>query len=1029
MVRKIKVDPKCKKGAERQDKHTAIPPPTTPVIGRRRRRLEASIDLIIIMSSFYAPMNRRLLHSMLPQCRLPNYYFDGTSSSQAMVLLSSRCHFKSSLAHHCLRMLTHRTNHSPVLTYIGKLNEASSLRRPIILCSLPTLLSHQRKYSSLPNYVRYFSTQQDLDFDIPPLDLTTPSSSIPLPPNYIMANAHDPKPESALPPTDRTSEQASSFLSDTVKSMEKSLELDGELALTYRAQVLSELEKKDQQRLVPIDSNDESSHDVVESSSNIVNRNALLSSIKAEINKHIDQMWPRYKARKPPQITDRKRLARQKMLVKNIQRIENEILNSKDEDSKLIKILGYEMRDLRRLVEYGITSSQFSRIKKQSDWKDHKNRPMILRELQAVHYGRRSTARPRRHLKSSPSLVSSTTVPLRGKARNRDSSSSEISLSPSSTSSERSPGEVTTPLMEPVTKTPTLAELPQMPTTRSSGVKYPATTFTRNLIKTQADGTILGSSGATSVLCTVILDSSSSSQSLVLGGRETINHQSMPENLLQSAIDRANAQSGAGFIPLQVDFRQRYHAIGKIPSNKRRRDNSGPLSDQEILAARVIDRTIRPWLLMGMASSELKQRLPENIVVSCEVQSYDPRPCIEEDGQSPSQRRTHSDPTVLAVNSAIAALYQSAYSSSTSPTFPIPSEAAACVKLAIQRDGTIIFNPTPKELQECKFELLYAGTKDRALMLEFFANAVQPKREDTYALSSTEDPGIPESTVAHAIQLAHDAILPMIEMQEKLRDGYIKKIEDRVLANNDETLFSDEEIAQLLGFESQIRASDETGEIEDRPLWNQNGSAVLDEAKTFVWSKLERGALKLFGHTEVEDANSTLKHESEAHIHEGAALLPKQVRGRRENIIQSEIARVLRDEFVPRDDDLAALYRSAIANLSCLNSLSGHIHECIMKKAMSDCTKRNFRADGRFGVNVVRPISAVAPILPDSVHGSALFSRGETQVMCTATLVSDHNAVISTSIPPAKRLIHILPSHPDNPGCPKRGFAQYRPVH
>ncbi len=760
--------------------------------------------------------------------------------------------------------------------------------------------------------------------------------------------------------------------------MIQSLKLDGQLALTYRAQVLSEIQKNDQQQL-PIISNDESSRDGVGSSSNVVNRNALLASVKVEINKHIDEMWPRYKSRKPPKITDRKMMLYQSTLMKNIKRIENEFLHSKDEESKLIKVLGYKMRDLRRLVEYGITSTQFSRIKRKSDWKDHKNRKMILRELQALYYGTRSAARPSRPLKSL-----STTVPLRGKPRLLDGSPSETSSLPSS---------VSTPSLEPVAKTPTLVVLPRKQRTRRSGVKYPETTFIHNLINTQADGTIVGRSGATTVLCTVILDSSSSSQSLVLGDRETVNQQSMAENILQSAIDRANAQSGAGFIPLQVDFRQRYHAIGKIPSNKRRRDNSGPLSDEEILAARVIDRTIRPWLLMGMASSELKQRLPDNIVVSCEVQSYDPRPCIEEDGQSASQRRTHSDPTVLAVNSAIAALYHSAYSDTTSPSFPIPSEAAACVKLAIEWDGTIILHPTPKELQECKFNLLYAGTKDRALMLEFSANAVQPKSEGTNDNSSAEDPGIPESTVARAIQIAHDTILPLIKMQEKFRDMHIKKIEDKVLAK-DETLFSDEEIAQLLGFESHIRASDETGEIEDQLLWNQNGVAILDEAKTFVWSKLERGALKLFGHTEVDDAHFTLTHESAAHIHEGAALLSKHVRGRRENIIQSETARVLRYEFVPRDDELATLYRSAIASMSCLNSLSGHIHECIMKKAMSECTKRNFRADGRFGVNVVRPISAIAPILPDSVHGSALFSRGETQVMCTATLVSYRHAFI-----------------------------------
>lgn len=50
--------------------------------------------------------------------------------------------------------------------------------------------------------------------------------------------------------------------------------------------------------------------------------------------------------------------------------------------------------------------------------------------------------------------------------------------------------------------------------------------------------------------------------------------------------------SGAGFMPLTVDFRHKYAAAGRIPMNFVRRELGK--SDREILSARLIDRSLRP---------------------------------------------------------------------------------------------------------------------------------------------------------------------------------------------------------------------------------------------------------------------------------------------------------------------------------------------------------------------------------------------------------------------------------------------------
>jgi hypothetical protein len=230
-----------------------------------------------------------------------------------------------------------------------------------------------------------------------------------------------------------------------------------------------------------------------------------------------------------------------------------------------------------------------------------------------------------------------------------------------------------------------------LPKASSKGVLIPE--FDSEVIRTQANGTVLARSGTTSILSTVILVPPEQSAS--------DNNTKTFEQAVLDSIQKRNALNGSLFLPLQVEYRERWHASGKIPThNQRRRDNSGPLSEREVLASRAIDRTLRPWLAKGLGdttSEHWSGLLPENIVVNCQVQSYDTRP-------STNQHRTHADPTSLAINSAIAAIYQS--NSGDATQLHVPIEAAAAVKLAMRPDGDVLYDPTPSEAEECAFELL-----------------------------------------------------------------------------------------------------------------------------------------------------------------------------------------------------------------------------------------------------------------------------------------------------------------------------------
>lgn len=387
---------------------------------------------------------------------------------------------------------------------------------------------------------------------------------------------------------------------------------------------------------------------------------------------------------------------------------------------------------------------------------------------------------------------------------------------------------------QPIRQTKSYA-LPR-PKASSRGVLIPQ--FDHEIIQTQANGTILANSGTTSILSTVILvppDRTASS-----------NAQSFEQTILDS-IQRRNAQNGSLFLPLQVEYRERWHASGKIPThNQRRRDNSGPLTEKEVLASRAIDRTLRPWLTKGLgdtaSSGDDVGVLPDDIVVNCQVQSYDTR------SSTLDRQRTHADPTALAINSAIATIYQSAYSGNATQ-FPVPVKAAAAIKLAMRRDGSVIYDPTPDEAEECAFELLYAGTREDVLMFEFSAKGHDNSAEDEID-GCKIDPGIPEDVVADALRLAKEAIVPIIQYQEDLCSKYLN-----TTMKQDE-LMSDEELASILGLpgttesSNTLRLSDENTTldvVDSVDFTTQGAEQLLDEAHMFVWKKLESAALMSFG--------------------------------------------------------------------------------------------------------------------------------------------------------------------------------------
>lgn len=160
-------------------------------------------------------------------------------------------------------------------------------------------------------------------------------------------------------------------------------------------------------------------------------------------------------------------------------------------------------------------------------------------------------------------------------------------------------------------------------------------------------------------------------------------------SMMVTAVSKdAPTNSSSNFMPLTVDFRQKYAAAGRIPTNFLRRELG--VSEREILSSRLIDRSVRP-LFPAHFNSETQ--------LVCNMLALD----------------SIYMPDVLSINAASFALAIS----------DIPwNGPVGAVRLGLI-DDNIIINPSRLELQSSALDLVVTGTLDKlVVMIEGKANAV-----------------------------------------------------------------------------------------------------------------------------------------------------------------------------------------------------------------------------------------------------------------------------------------------------------------
>jgi polyribonucleotide nucleotidyltransferase len=152
--------------------------------------------------------------------------------------------------------------------------------------------------------------------------------------------------------------------------------------------------------------------------------------------------------------------------------------------------------------------------------------------------------------------------------------------------------------------------------------------------------------------------------------------------ILATLVVEKQIKEGIDFLPLGVHYREMAFAAGKIPGGFHKRE--GKASEREILASRLIDRSLRPVF------PELFFNAVQIVV---NVLSYDPE----------------SDPIITSMIGCSAALAISG--------IPVYTNVAA-VRVGLQENGSFIANPSVSGHDDASLDLIVAGSKDSIFMVE-----------------------------------------------------------------------------------------------------------------------------------------------------------------------------------------------------------------------------------------------------------------------------------------------------------------------
>ncbi|KGN86076.1 polyribonucleotide nucleotidyltransferase [Porphyromonas sp. COT-290 OH860] len=207
--------------------------------------------------------------------------------------------------------------------------------------------------------------------------------------------------------------------------------------------------------------------------------------------------------------------------------------------------------------------------------------------------------------------------------------------------------------------------------------------------------------------------------------------------LLATVTAAKDANPGVDFMPLQVEYKEKFSAIGRFPGGFTRRE--GKASDYEILTCRLVDRALRP-----LFPDDYHAEVFVNVTL------------YSSDGVDM--------PDALAGLAASAALAVS----------DIPFNGPISEVRVARVDSQLVINPTFEQLAKADIDMMVGATLDNIMMVEGEMQEVQ------------------ESEMLEAIKVAHEVIKVQCQAQLELSEA-CGKLKKRTYCHeeNDEELRAD----------------------------------------------------------------------------------------------------------------------------------------------------------------------------------------------------------------------------------------------
>lgn len=269
--------------------------------------------------------------------------------------------------------------------------------------------------------------------------------------------------------------------------------------------------------------------------------------------------------------------------------------------------------------------------------------------------------------------------------------------------------------------------------------------------------------------------------------------------ILATVCATKDAREGIDFLPLSVDYQEKFASNGRIPGGFLRRE--ARLSDYEVLVSRLVDRALRPLfpddyhadtqVMLSLISAD-KEIMPDCLVA-------------------------------LAASAAIAV---------SDIPFNGPISEVRIAKI----DGQYVINPTITDLQRADIDLMVAATAKDIIMVEGEANECS------------------EAEMVEALQKAHEAIKIQINAQLELaqlvgvgpKREYNHEVNDWDLKEKVKAATYDKVYTVAKSGLSKEKRSEAFGQIRDEYIATF-GEAIEDQTKSLIkkyYHDVEKDAMR-----------------------------------------------------------------------------------------------------------------------------------------------------------------------------------------